>query len=43
VRWTEGWLEVLHGSGAEDLERAYLDLLDGRIDAAKAHVLALPR
>jgi NADPH:quinone reductase-like Zn-dependent oxidoreductase len=43
VRWTEGWLEVLHGSGAEALERAYLDLLDGRIDPAKAHVLTLAR
>ena len=43
VRWTEGWLEVLHGSGAEVLERAYLDLLDGRIDPAKAHVLTLAR
>ena len=29
--------------GAEALERAYLDLLDGRIDPAKAHVLSIPR
>jgi hypothetical protein len=43
VRWAEGWLEVLHGSGAQALEGAYLDLLDGRIDPAKAHVLTLPR
>jgi hypothetical protein len=38
--WTEQWLEVIHGRGPEDLERAYLDLLDGRIDPAKAHVLS---
>jgi hypothetical protein len=41
VEWTGGWLEVLHGSGGEALERVYLDLLDGRIDPAKAHVLTL--
>jgi hypothetical protein len=41
VAWTAGWLEVLHGQGAQALERAYLDLLDGRIDPAKAHVLSL--
>ncbi len=41
VKWTSGWLEVVHGEGAEALERAYLDLLDGRIDPARAHVLSL--
>jgi hypothetical protein len=41
VEWTTGWLEVIHGSGPEALEGAYLDLLDGRIDPAKAHVLTL--
>jgi NADPH:quinone reductase-like Zn-dependent oxidoreductase len=41
VEWTAGWLEVIHGRGAGAVERAYLDLLDGRIDPAKAHVLAL--
>jgi NADPH:quinone reductase-like Zn-dependent oxidoreductase len=41
VEWTAGWLEVIHGRGAEAVERAYLDLLDGRIDPAKAHVLSL--
>jgi hypothetical protein len=43
AQWTKGWLEVLHGTGAEELQSAYLDLLDGRIDPAKAHVLSLPR
>ena len=41
VEWTAGWLETLHGRGAEALERAYLDLLDGRVDPATAHVLTL--
>jgi hypothetical protein len=39
--WTAGWLEVIHGRGAEALERDYLDLLDGHIDPAKAFVLSL--
>ena len=43
VKWTDGWLEVIHGEGPEVLEGAYLDLLDGRIDPAKAHVLSLSR
>jgi hypothetical protein len=42
LEWTRGWLQVIHDSGPEALERAYLDLLDGRIDPAKAHVLSLP-
>jgi Protein of unknown function (DUF2855) len=41
VEWTGGWLEVLYGHGGQALEAAYLDLLDGRIDPAKAHVLSL--
>ncbi len=43
VEWTAGWLEVIHGQGPEALQSAYLDLLDGRIDPARAHVLSLPR
>ena len=39
--WTAGWLEVIHAQGPEALERAYLELLDGHIDPAKAHVLSL--
>jgi hypothetical protein len=40
VEWTTGWLEVVHGRGPEALQRAYLELLDGRIDPAVAHVLS---
>jgi hypothetical protein len=43
IEWTSGWLEVIEATGGEALERAYLDLLDGRIDPAKAHVLTLSR
>jgi hypothetical protein len=42
VQWCEGWLEVVRGEGPDALEHAYLDLLDGKIDPAKAHVLSLP-
>jgi NADPH:quinone reductase-like Zn-dependent oxidoreductase len=41
VQWTGGWLRVVHGAGPEALQSAYLDLLDGRIDPASAHVLSL--
>ena len=43
VQWTDGWLKVIHGEGPEDLRSAYLDLLNGRIDPATAHVLTLAR
>ena len=43
LQWCEGWLEVIEGQGPQALADAYLDLLDGRIDPAKAHVLSLPR
>jgi NADPH:quinone reductase-like Zn-dependent oxidoreductase len=41
VVWARGWLEVDHGHGADALQSAYLDLLDGRIDPARADVLSL--
>jgi hypothetical protein len=41
LEWTSSWLEVIHGAGVDALQGAYLDLLDGRIDPAKAHVLSL--
>jgi hypothetical protein len=43
LEWCEGWLEIIEETGPAALERAYLDLLDGNIDPAKAHVLSLPR
>jgi hypothetical protein len=41
LQWTGTWLEVIHGRGPEAVEGAYLDLLEGRIDPARAHVLSL--
>jgi len=41
--WTIGWLEVIHGAGPQAVERTYLDLLDGRIDPAKSHVLSMAK
>jgi hypothetical protein len=41
VAWACGWLEVIHGHGRDAVQSAYLDLLDGRIDPATAHVLSL--
>lgn len=43
VLWTDGWLEVTHEQGPDPLKATYLDLLDGRIDPSRAHVLSLPR
>jgi hypothetical protein len=41
--WAGGWLEVKHERGSQALERVYLELLDGNIDPASAHVLSLAR
>jgi hypothetical protein len=41
VEWTPGWLDVVHDRGPEAVERAYLELLAGRIDPAKPHVLSM--
>jgi Protein of unknown function (DUF2855) len=41
LEWTTGWLEVIHARGPQAVERTYLDLLDGRIDPTKAHVLSM--
>ena len=43
VEWTDGWLKVTTREGPEALRETYLDLLDGRIDPAGAHILSLPR
>ena len=40
VEWTRDWLQVEHGSGPEDIERIYRELLDGKSDPAVGHVLS---
>jgi hypothetical protein len=39
--WTGSWLDVVRGQGFEAVQRAYLDVLDGRVDPKTAHVLSL--
>jgi hypothetical protein len=43
VEWTAGWLQVRHGRGPKQLQSAYTELLDGKVDPAQAHVLTLVR
>ena len=43
VEWTDGWLRISHGEGADAVRDAYLDVLDGRVEPSRAHVLSLPR
>jgi Protein of unknown function (DUF2855) len=39
--WTGGWLEPIRGAGFDAVRDAYLDVLDGRVAPARAHVLTL--
>jgi hypothetical protein len=39
--WTAGWLETIPGEGFEAVREAYLDVLEGRVEPSKAHVLSL--
>jgi uncharacterized protein DUF2855 len=39
--WADGWLEVAHGSGFEDVQSTYLEVLEGRVPPTTAHVLSL--
>jgi hypothetical protein len=40
VQWLSGWLQVEHGSGPDDLERIYREMLDGKSDPSVGHVLS---
>ena len=39
VDWAGGWLEVVRRDGGEEVERAYLELLDGRAHPSTGYVL----
>lgn len=39
--WTGSRLEVIHGRGFEGVQRVYLEVLEGRVEANTAHVLSL--
>lgn len=39
--WMGGWLETVPGEGFEAVRGAYLDVLEGRVEPRRAHVLTL--
>lgn len=38
---SQGWMKVVRGKGAADIERVYLDMLDGRAKPDEGHILSL--
>ncbi len=40
--WTSTWLETIEGEGFDAVRGAYLDVLEGRVEPTRAHVLTLP-
>jgi hypothetical protein len=40
--YSDGWLEVVRGSGAEAVDRAYAEVLEGRSSPSVGHMLSLP-
>lgn len=40
--WTGEWLETIPGEGLEAARNAYLDVLEGRVEPRRAHVLSIP-
>ncbi len=40
--WTSGWLDLIPGEGFDAVQSAYLDVLEGRVEPKRAHVLSLP-
>jgi hypothetical protein len=41
--WAGGWLEPIRAEGFEAVRDAYLEVLEGHVEPARAHVLTLPR
>jgi hypothetical protein len=39
--WTGGWLQTIPGEGFEGVRDAYLDVIEGKVDPATAHVISL--
>jgi Protein of unknown function (DUF2855) len=39
--WTEGWLETIPGEGFDAVRGAWLDVLEGRVEPNRAHVLSV--
>lgn len=40
--WAASWLEPIPGHGFDAVRDAYLDVLEGRVEPTRAHVLTLP-
>lgn len=38
---SQGWMKVVRGKGPADIERVYLDMLDGRAKPDEGHILSL--
>jgi len=38
--WVRSWLRVEHASGPDEIERVYLDPLEGKSDPAVGHVVS---
>jgi hypothetical protein len=38
--WTGGWIEVIRGQGFDAVRSAYLEVLEGRVEPNKAHVIS---
>ena len=41
AEWTQDWLEVKRISGADEIKRVYLEILEGDVDPKAGHVVAL--
>lgn len=38
---TDGWLEIVHGRGPDDVQRVYLEMVEGKVDPSRGHILSL--
>lgn len=41
LKETDGWLEIVHGRGPEDVQRVYSEMVDGNVDPSRGHILSL--
>jgi hypothetical protein len=41
AEYSDGWIQIRHGSGPDAVQSAYLELADGRSDPTVGHVLSL--
>ncbi len=41
LAWSDSWLEVVRGRGPEEVERVYLEVLEGRALPQQGYLLSL--